>query len=151
MSLTTDAKKRKAAPVWGGLLRYFPKACMAVAALSLKANEQHGHDVMHWDRDKSDDHEDSCVRHMMEAGTIDTDNVRHVVKAAWRALAAAEIELEKAEAEKHKEVHVSPPHEVALSFYRSAAFLSGLDYPDQRTPSGLPPAALDEHDDYPPA
>jgi hypothetical protein len=32
----------------------------------------------------------------MEAGAVDKDGVRHIVKVAWRALAAAELELEAA-------------------------------------------------------
>jgi hypothetical protein len=32
----------------------------------------------------------------MERGTFDTDGVRHSVKAAWRALAEAQMELEAA-------------------------------------------------------
>jgi len=33
----------------------------------------------------------------MEAGTVDTDGVRHSAKVAWRALANLEKELERAE------------------------------------------------------
>jgi hypothetical protein len=51
---------------------------------------------MHWARGKSMDHADCAVRHLMERGTIDTDGLRHSAKAAWRALAALQQELEDA-------------------------------------------------------
>lgn len=95
--LTTDAAARKAAPVVRGFLDYFPAATMEVAALSKTANEQHNPgEAMHWARDKSNDHADCLVRHLMERGTIDTDGVRHSAKVAWRAFALLEEELEAA-------------------------------------------------------
>jgi hypothetical protein len=51
---------------------------------------------MHWAKDKSNDHADCIVRHLIEAGTIDTDGLRHSAKVAWRALALLETELEEA-------------------------------------------------------
>lgn len=77
---------------------YFPKAIAEVARLSFIANEQHNPGTkMHWDRSKSGDELDALTRHLMEAGTIDTDGQRHTCKVAWRALAALEKELEQAE------------------------------------------------------
>jgi len=97
--LPTDAKARKNAPMYRGLLKYFPKACAAVAELSRIGNEQHNPgQEMHWARGKSTDHGDCIVRHQTEAGTIDTDGVRHSTKVAWRALAQLEVEIEAAEA-----------------------------------------------------
>ena len=49
---------------------------------------------MHWDRSKSGDELDALTRHLMEAGTIDTDGMLHSAKVAWRALANLEKELE---------------------------------------------------------
>ena len=49
---------------------------------------------LHWDRSKSGDELDALTRHLMEAGTIDTDGVRHSVKVAWRALANLQKEIE---------------------------------------------------------
>lgn len=96
-ALPVDAAARKSVPLVRGLLDYFPAALAAVAELSLAASKQHGHgDDMHWERAKSSDHPDCIVRHLMDRGKIDTDNVRHIVKVAWRALAAAEEELEAA-------------------------------------------------------
>jgi hypothetical protein len=85
--------------MYRGLLRYFPRACAAVAELSRVGNEQHNPgQPMHWAREKSTDHGDCIVRHQVEAGLIDTDGQRHSAKVAWRALAQLELELEAAEA-----------------------------------------------------
>lgn len=95
--------ERKRYPVLTGLLRYFPRACAAVANCSLVANEQHNPgEPMHWAKDKSVGQGDEDLRHLMEAGTIDSDGVRHTTKHAWRALELLERELEAAEAESTK-------------------------------------------------
>lgn len=79
------------------MLDYFPAACAAVAELSRIGNEQHNPgEEMHWARGKSSDHADCVVRHIMDRGTVDTDGVRHSTKAAWRALANLQEELEAA-------------------------------------------------------
>lgn len=97
MALPTDAQERKSAPIYSGVLQYFPDAIVAVAQLSKKGNDQHNQgQPLHWAREKSADHHDCLLRHVMEAGTIDTDGVRHSAKVAWRALAALQLELEAA-------------------------------------------------------
>lgn len=98
MALPTDAQERKSAPIYSGVLQYFPDAIVAVAQLSKKGNDQHNQgQPLHWAREKSADHHDCLLRHVMEAGTIDTDGVRHSAKVAWRALAALQLELEAAQ------------------------------------------------------
>lgn len=97
MALPTDPKARKAAPIFSGVLKYFPDALAAVAELSRIGNEQHNPGKpLHWDRSKSTDEGDALSRHLVEAGTIDTDGVRHSTKVAWRALALLQKELEAA-------------------------------------------------------
>lgn len=94
--LPTDAKARKAVPLYSGLIRYFPDALAAVAELSMIGNRQHNGDgPLHWAREKSTDEHDALCRHLWEAGTVDSDGVRHSVKVAWRALAALQKELER--------------------------------------------------------
>jgi hypothetical protein len=103
--LPTDAKERKGIPLFSGLIKYFPDALVAVATLSRIGNDQHNPGKpLHWDRSKSTDEHDTLVRHLFEAGTIDTDGVRHSAKVAWRALAALqkEIEAERAEADRYE-------------------------------------------------
>lgn len=88
---------RKAYPVFTGLLRYFPDACAAVANCSHVANEQHNPgERLHWARDKSIGEGDELLRHLMQAGTLDADGVRHSAKVAWRALELLQREIEAA-------------------------------------------------------
>lgn len=94
-----DAKERKALPLYTGCLQYFPDAWVAVAELSRIGNDQHNPGKpLHWDRSKSGDELDALMRHLLEAGTIDTDGVRHSTKVAWRALANLQKEIENARA-----------------------------------------------------
>lgn len=87
-------QERKQRPLFSGVLKYFPNALMEVAHTSWVGNEQHNPgEPLHWAKDKSADHADALARHLLEAGTIDTDGVRHSAKVAWRALALLEIEL----------------------------------------------------------
>ena len=95
--LPTNAAERKAIPIVTGCLDYFPNALAEVAKISKQGNDQHNPgEPLHWARGKSMDHADTCVRHLMERGTIDTDGTRHSAKAAWRALANLQQELEDA-------------------------------------------------------
>lgn len=95
--LPTEAAARKALPLHSGVMRYFPDALAAVAELSRIGNDQHNPGKpLHWDRSKSTDELDALTRHLLEAGTIDTDNVRHSTKVAWRALANLQKEIEGA-------------------------------------------------------
>lgn len=94
-ALPADAKARKQIPLYSGLLKYFPRALCAVAELSRIGNEQHNPGKpLHWDRSKSGDEGDALMRHLLEAGTVDSDGVRHATKVCWRSLALLEKELE---------------------------------------------------------
>ena len=96
-TLPTEAAARKNVPIYSGVIRYFPDALAAVAALSKAGNDQHNPGKpLHWDRSKSGDELDALTRHLFEAGTIDTDNQRHSAKVAWRALANLQKEIEEA-------------------------------------------------------
>lgn len=96
IALPTDAKERKELPIYSGVIAYFPDALIAVAELSRIGNDQHNPGKpLHWDRTKSGDELDALTRHLVEAGTIDTDGVRHSTKVAWRALANLQKEIER--------------------------------------------------------
>lgn len=95
--LPLTAAERKEVPLWSGLVKYFPDALAAVAALSHQGSKQHHpNEPMHWDRAKSMDHEDCLLRHLWESGTTDTDGKLHSTKVAWRALAMLQLEIEGA-------------------------------------------------------
>lgn len=98
-----ERKARKERPVMRGLIDYAPDAMMGIANVSYVANEQHNPGMpMHWAYGKSMDHADCCVRHLMERGTIDTDDgLAHSAKAAWRAIMNYQTELERADPELH--------------------------------------------------
>ncbi len=94
-SIPTDPALRKQCPVATGVLDYFPDALVAVANVSWAGNEQHHPGTpLHWDRSKSTDEDDACMRHFLQRGTRDTDGKRHTAKAAWRLLALLQKEIE---------------------------------------------------------
>ncbi len=92
------AEKRKATPIYSGVVAYFPDALAAVARVSKAGNDQHNPGTpLHWDRSKSSDEYDACQRHLVDRAAgdeYDTDGQRHMAKAAWRALAALQKEVE---------------------------------------------------------
>ena len=99
MPLPTDAKERKATPIYSGVVKYFPLALAEVARVSKAGNDQHNPgQPLHWDKTKSTDHLDCIMRHIADAGTMDSDGQRHSAKVAWRALAALEMELDAEQA-----------------------------------------------------
>lgn len=90
------AGERKQIPVMTGVLDYFPLAIAEIARLSRQGNLQHKLEgPLHWARGKSNDHADCLVRHLMERGVKDADGFSHTTKAAWRALALLQEELER--------------------------------------------------------
>lgn len=102
MSLPTDSKARKRIPIYSGVIRYFPRSLIALAQCSQAGNDQHNPGKpLHWDRTKSMDHLDCLMRHMVDdvlGTTLDTDDIIHKTKVAWRAMADLELALEAAQA-----------------------------------------------------
>lgn len=89
------AEKRKATPIFSGVLAYFPDALGEIARCSLAGQIQHNPDLpLAWDRSKSGDELDALTRHLIEAGTVDDDGMLHSTKVAWRSLANLQKELE---------------------------------------------------------
>lgn len=106
LNIPTDPESRKQFPIASGLLRYFPDALVEIAHVSWVGNNQHNPgQPLHWARHKSMDQEDTAIRHFMEAGTRDSDGVRHTAKFAWRALAMLQLEIEK---EREDELRAHP-------------------------------------------
>jgi hypothetical protein len=101
--LLGDSHSRKQCPIARGVLDYFPDALAAVANVSYVGNAQHnGNAPMHWAREKSTDHADCIVRHLIDRGKLDTDGLRHTAKVAWRGLALLQEELERELTELHQ-------------------------------------------------
>lgn len=93
--LPVGSAERKATPICTGVLDYFPDALAEVARVSYAGNVQHGlGHPLRWEKGLSTDEADALVRHLMERGKYDTDGMRHSAKAAWRALALLQRELE---------------------------------------------------------
>ena len=92
----SEAQLRKEMPIYTGVLNYFPDALRAVAKASFAGQQQHNPDKpLAWDRSKSGDELDALTRHLLEAGTVDTDGILHSTKVAWRALANLQKEIER--------------------------------------------------------
>lgn len=112
MSLPTDAKARKAVPVYSGFIKYFPRAMCAVAELSRIGNDQHNPGKpLHWDRSKSGDELDALTRHLIDDAMglpVDNDQVLHATKVAWRAMANLEKLLEAADQGQKACPHAAP-------------------------------------------
>ncbi len=97
MRIVKEKSERKDMPVFSGVLKYFPDALLEVSKVSKAGNDQHNPGKpLHWDRSKSTDEADALVRHLLDAGKLDTDGIRHSAKVAWRALAHLQKELENA-------------------------------------------------------
>lgn len=98
LSLPDDDAVRGDFPMFDGLLAYFPNALAEVSKVSKIGNDQHNPgQPMHWARDKSTDHENKIMRHLVDAGKFDGRGVRHTARLAWRALAMLQEELEREE------------------------------------------------------
>lgn len=95
--LPTDKQERKKTPMFTGLLAYFPDALAELARISYAGNAQHTPgEPLHWAREKSSDHLDCVIRHLVDNldEPIDTDGRRHLGKAAWRLLAQLQLDIE---------------------------------------------------------
>jgi len=93
--MEVNKEKRKQIPLYSGLLKYFPDALCEVAKVSYIGSKQHHpNEPLHWDRNKSTDDLDALMRHLIQAGELDTDGLRHSAKICWRALANLQKELE---------------------------------------------------------
>jgi hypothetical protein len=91
-----NSQERKDRPIARGVLDYFPDALAEIALVSKTGNDQHNPgQPLHWAKEKSTDHADCIIRHLIDRGKIDTDGMRHSAKVAWRALALLQIEIEE--------------------------------------------------------
>ena len=108
-----DPEARKNIPLYFFLTRYFPKALVQVTKVCVAGNVQHNPELaptdINWARGKSTDQLNTAMRHLMDHATqgpfdqeppevlaaIDQpEGTYHLAKAAWRILAALELEIE---------------------------------------------------------
>jgi dATP/dGTP diphosphohydrolase len=138
----TTPEERKGAPMANGLLWYFPAALAEVAKVSKKGNDQHNPgESLHWARSKSFDHADCLIRHLADAGTLDSDGLRHTAKVAWRALAMLQVELEAAGAPLPRNARL-PGYEESEQVHHA------IDAPmPPHEPLTIPPSLLEDDDD----
>lgn len=107
LTLPTDSEARKQIPAFSGCVKYFPAAIAGVARISKIGNDKHnpGEELNH-DRNKSLDHADCILRHLMdtadliaalERGQITSPEqiLAEVSSLAWRALAYSQTLHEK--------------------------------------------------------
>lgn len=91
-------KQRKSIPIFDGCVMYFPNALAAVAEVSRQGNEQHNPgEPLHWARGKSMDQYNTALRHLIDHASgarFGADGKRHLAQAAWRVLAALQLDLE---------------------------------------------------------
>lgn len=91
-----DTDTRNNYPLFDGLLAYFPAALCEVARWSIVGNQKHNPgEPLHWSREKSTDHENKIVRHLLDARQVDKDGFVEAVALAWRALALCQTILEE--------------------------------------------------------
>jgi dATP/dGTP diphosphohydrolase len=116
--LPANDKERKNLPIFKLISGYFPKALREVTRVAVANNVRYNPDRkpadINWNRGKSTDQLGSLFRHILEAehGLVFEDlppevqaacgpgfeRVYVLAEAAWRALAALELEIEKQEA-----------------------------------------------------
>ncbi|MFA7238255.1 MAG: hypothetical protein WC058_15455 [Phycisphaeraceae bacterium] len=78
--MANDESTRKQALLFGGLIQRFPDALSAVAKLNYDGKERWSFYTISW--------------HLVRAGTVDEDGVRHSAHVAKQALAMLQAELE---------------------------------------------------------
>lgn len=94
--LPDDSKKREEYPLYDGFFAYFPAAICEVARWSKVGNQKHNGDApLHWAREKSTDHENKILRHLLDARQEDENGFVEAVALAWRALALCQTILEE--------------------------------------------------------
>jgi len=106
-TLPTDSNDRKNYALFSGCLRYFPAALAGVAKNSKLGNDKHNPgEEMHHARNKSSDHGDCIMRHLMDledlmaamnrGEKVTPENILAEVDCmAWRALALSQELHEK--------------------------------------------------------
>jgi hypothetical protein len=133
-----DPQGRKNIPIFFLITRYFPKALVELTRVCVAGNAQHNpelplHDI-NWSRGKSTDQLNTALRHMIDhavSGPFDQEpndvlvamkahghSTYHLAKAAWRILAALELQIEEDQAKMK-----GPPTTAEGAFQRPYPFV----------------------------
>ena len=94
--LPDDSKVREQYPLYDGLFAYFPAALLEISRWSKIGNDKHNPgEPLHWSREKSTDHENKILRHLLDARQVDEHGFVEATALAWRALALLQTILEE--------------------------------------------------------
>lgn len=106
-TLPTDSNDRKNYTLFSGCFRYFPAALAGISKTSKLGNDKHNPgQEMHHARNKSGDHGDCILRHLMDVADLlaamdrgeevtKEEILSEVSSMAWRALALSQELHEK--------------------------------------------------------
>lgn len=86
------------APVFRGLLNYFPRACLAVAAVSAAGAQKYAWKGWETVPDGINRYSDALGRHVVNEqieGPYDPDGFLHAAQIAWNAMARLELILKE--------------------------------------------------------
>lgn len=93
-----DSEVREQIPLFDGLFAYFPQALIEVAKWSKVGNDKHNPgEALHWAREKSTDHKNKILRHLLDADKKDSAGFYEAVGMCWRSLALLQTILEEKE------------------------------------------------------
>ncbi len=108
MTLPTNDAERQEYPLSRGLFRYFPDALAEVSRRSYTGAAKHTNGRLWWDRSESRHHDDSMLRHLMDAHAY--NRVEDYAAVAWRALAMLQrhMELHDTKQDKPKDTRPDP-------------------------------------------
>ena len=94
--LPDSSAVREQYPLWDGLMAYFPAALCEVARWSKVGNDKHNPgEPLHWSREKSTDHKNKIIRHLLDAEKKVEGDFYEATALAWRSLALLQELLEK--------------------------------------------------------
>lgn len=93
--LPNESKVREEYPLFDALFGYFPAALCEVARWSKVGGAKWNDDKLRWVREKSTDHENKILRHLLDADKEVDDGFIEAVALAWRSLALCQELLEK--------------------------------------------------------
>ena len=93
--LPDDNEVRQQYPLFDALFGYFPAALCEVARWSKVGGAKWNDDKLRWVREKSTDHENKILRHLLDYDQVEENGFVEAVPLAWRALALCQTVLEQ--------------------------------------------------------